>query len=68
MIITRAEKNSLSYENKILKNICGAIYDIVNYWRRRTMAEIREMTKVIKPDQTLDNILHEFGDFCVDAQ
>ncbi|KAE9529651.1 hypothetical protein AGLY_011747 [Aphis glycines] len=47
-ITEEIEKNLLSFKNKVLR-ICGAIYDDeLGCWRRRTNAEIQEITQSSK--------------------
>jgi hypothetical protein len=41
------EQKLRSFENKVLRTICGPVFDTaINRWRRRKNAEIREITKV----------------------
>jgi len=40
-------KKLLVFENKILRKICGPVFDIkLNIWRKRKNIELRELTKV----------------------
>lgn len=37
----------LTFDNRVLRTICGPVYDdVANCWRRRKNRELREMTKI----------------------
>jgi len=41
------EQKLRSFKNKVLRTICGPVFDtVINRWRRRRNAEVREITKV----------------------
>jgi len=41
------ERKLRSFENRVLRTICGPVFDTeINRWRRRKNKEIREITKV----------------------
>lgn len=48
--MTAQMENKLrSFENKILRKIYGEVHDNeLGYWRRRTNAEFREITQILK--------------------
>jgi len=43
----QTERKLRSFENRVLRTICGPVFDTeINRWRRRKNKEIREITKV----------------------
>jgi len=45
---TTIQKKLLVFENKILRKICGLVFDSeLNRWRRRKNTELREITEVL---------------------
>jgi hypothetical protein len=62
-ITIQLEKKLVVFENKILRKICGLVFDSeLNRWRRRKNTELREITEVpLLTSHIMCQILRWFG-------